>query len=381
MRYYLIAGEASGDIHGANLVKALRSIDSKAVFRAWGGGDRLRAELGSLVRHFRDTAFMGFVDVVINLQTILKNLNHCQKDILSWNPDAVILIDYPGFNMRIAKWLKARKLPIKIIYYISPQVWAWKSGRVLKLKETVDEMMVILPFEKNFYEKRGFQVTYVGHPLLDEIEDQFTHRPASDQLQNTDGPIVAILPGSRKQEINNLLNTMLSLAEEFPNYDFVIAGLAQIPKEVYQKHIPPHPNILLATDDTPNILRHATFAVVASGTATLLTALYNVPQIVCYRGNLINYWIAKNLINIKFISLVNLILDRPLVTELIQTTFTRARLKQVFLQLQTKEIQSEISMGYAELRNKLGGPGASKKAASHIFTAISKSDNHGYIHD
>ncbi len=370
MRYYLIAGEASGDIHGANLIQALKTFDSTAVFRAWGG-DRMHREIGSLVMHFRDTAFMGFVDVIKNLGSILGNLSACKKDINSWRPDAVILIDYPGFNIRIAEWLNKSELESKIVYYISPQVWAWKAGRANKLKRIVDEMLVILPFEPAFYKKYDFDVSYVGHPLLDELKKSPKKIDFRSEHGLSDDPIVALLPGSRKQEINNLLEIMLHLTDDYPNYQFIIAGLSNIPNSYYSEKLDQYSNVCLILDDTPAILQAAKWAIVASGTATLLTALYQVPQIVVYRGSTINYWIAKYLINIKYISLVNLILDHPLIVELIQNDLTIENLKQEFIRLQKEEIAEGILAGYKRLKSLLGGSGASQQAAKIIFELVS----------
>lgn len=356
-------------MHGANLMLAIKKIDPCASFRIWGG-DRMRDVGGTMIRHYSELAFMGFVDVVKNLPTILKNMQICKKDIESSKPDAVIFIDYPGFNMRIANWLNKSKLKIKSIYYISPQVWAWKANRANKLRDSLDKMLVILPFEKQFYQKYNFEVDYVGHPLLDEIEKRKGDPNFRTRHHLSKNPIVAVLPGSRRQEIKALLGEMLSLAGRFPEFQFVIAGLTSLPDEIYQVNERRQKNITLIKNETHQLLAEAHSALVASGTATLETALYNVPLIVCYKGNTINYLIAKNLIDIKYISLVNLILDQPLVCELIQGDFNANNLEEEFARLLQPETRMKIQIGYRILRNLLTGSSASKKAAEIIYQSI-----------
>ena len=367
MRYYLIAGEASGDVHGANLILALKAIDDQSEFRVWGG-DRMAEAGGDLVRHYRNTAFMGFVDVLTHLQSILSNLRYCKRDLEIWDPDAVIMIDYPGFNMRIAKWLKNQHLKAKSIYYISPQVWAWKAGRANKLRKMLDKMLVILPFEEEFYAKYKFKVDYVGHPLFDELEIQKPDSAFRSRHNLFGKPIIAILPGSRKQEIVSLLGPMLALSTTYPQYLFVVAGVSGVPEQIYHVKELSRENVTLVKNETNQLLSIADYAIVTSGTATLETALHGVPQIVCYKGSLVNYYIAKNLIDIKYISLVNLILNEPLVKELIQVQFTSENLKKEFELIQRPDRRESIKSGYDRLRKLLRGPGASKKAAEIIYT-------------
>lgn len=367
MKYYVIAGEASGDLHGANLIKQIKLIDQQASFRCWGG-DKMNAQGVTLIKHIKDLAFMGFLEVIANLRTILKNINFCKTDILSYQPDAIILIDYPGFNLRIAEY--AKKNNLKIIYYISPQVWAWKQSRVKKIKACVDRMLVILPFEKDFYQQHLFNVFYTGHPLLDAIEDikgssntwlDFKHINLLPEK-----PIIALLPGSRKQEISTMLPLMLSVEKYFSEYQFVVAAAPSIPTEFY-KSVMGNSNVKLVYDQTYQLLQHAKAALVTSGTATLETALLNVPQVVCYKGNQVSYMIARKLIKVKYISLVNLIMDEEIVKELIQNELNENNLKNHLTQILNPENQVNLKRAYADLKNKLGGKGASERAAKHII--------------
>lgn len=322
MRYYIIAGEASGDLHGSNLIKELRKIDTMATVRCWGG-DLMEQAGGVLVKHYKDLAFMGFVEVVRNLGTIMKNLRLCKDDISRFKPDTLILIDYPGFNLRIAEW--AKKHSFKIIYYISPQVWAWKENRVKLIRDTVDKMLVILPFEKSFYRKWNYEVEYVGHPLIEVVDEAKTTEslihPAMDSPLNEKN-IVAILPGSRKQEVEKKLPLMLEASKRFPDYHFILAKASSLEDSFYEPLMQNYPRVRSVRNKTYALLMQAKAALVTSGTATLETALFGVPQVVCYKGSNISYQIAKRLVKIKYISLVNLILDRPVVTELIQNDLT-----------------------------------------------------------
>ncbi len=372
MKYYVIAGEASGDLHGANLIKQLKNIETTANFRCWGG-DKMQAQGVTLVKHIKDLAFMGFIEVVSNLPTILKNISFCKQDILAYQPDAIILIDYPGFNLRIAEFAKQNN--IKVIYYISPQVWAWKQSRVKKIKATVDCMLVILPFEQAFYKQFQYDVFYTGHPLLDAIEDikgnsntwtDFTHVNLLP-----DKPIIALLPGSRRQEISTMLPLMLSVEKYFSDYQFVIAAAPSIPSEYY-KSVMGNSDVKLVYDQTYQLLQHAKAALVTSGTATLETALFNVPEVVCYKGNKISYHIARKLIKVKYISLVNLIMDKEIVKELIQDDLNEKELKENITRLLEPNYQSQLKNAYNELRNKLGGKGASERAAKHIIGFLAK---------
>lgn len=359
MKYYIIAGEASGDLHAANLIRALKEKDQHAEFRAWGG-DHILATGVSLVNHYRDTAFMGFVEVVKHLPTILKFIKTCKQDILEWNPDVVILVDYPGFNFRIAEF--THNQGFKTIYYISPQLWAWKGSRIKKVKKWVDELLVILPFEKEFYSKQNVHAHFVGHPLLDEIkkQDSFT-KIVSEK------PIIALLPGSRKQELERMLSVMLEITSAFPDYQFIVAGLKSLPKSIYSE-IDSYKNVKLIYNRTYDLLSSSKAAIVTSGTATLETALFNVPQVVVYKSSLINYEIGKRLVKVKYISLVNLILDRMLVTELIQSDLNQENLKrELRLILENEESIHRLNQGYSELENALGKSGASERAAEIIF--------------
>lgn len=363
-KYYIIAGEASGDLHGGNLIRELRILDSHADIRCWGG-DKMEAAGATLVKHYRDLAFMGFTEVLMNLRTIFRNLAFCKEDILAFQPDVLVLIDYPGFNLRIAKW--ARQQGIRIVYYISPQVWAWKEGRVKMMKQCIDKMLVILPFEKDYYRDRwNWDVTYVGHPLVEVIE-----KARSESLPSfSDKPVIALLPGSRKQEISKKLPIMLSVSRHFPDYQFIVARAPGVEDSFYESLIQEYNNVSYVTNQTYNLLRQAKAALVTSGTATLETALFGVPEVVCYKGSPISYEIAKRVIKIKYISLVNLIMDKLVVTELIQHDLTTENLKRELGKLLTDEkTKTTLVADYAALKDLLSrGGNASAKAAQHIAT-------------
>ncbi len=368
MKYYIIAGEASGDLHASNLMKALLKKDTEADFRFWGG-DLMRAVGGTEVKHYRDLAFMGFAEVIMNLKTILNNIKFCKQDILNFQPDVLILVDYPGFNMRIAEFAKKQGIPVH--YYISPQIWAWKENRIHKIKRDVDHMYVILPFEKDFYEKKhGYHVDFVGHPLLDAIY-QRPKQNIQDFLQEhdlNDKPVIALLPGSRKQEIKKMLSVMLQMIPEFPEYQFVIAGAPSQKPEFYRQFIKDHHQVKVVENKTYDLLSVAYAALVTSGTATLETALFKVPEVVCYKGNALSYQIGKRLVkHIKYISLVNLILDKEAVTELIQNDFNTERLNAELRRILDNKIREEIFESYYELEQKLGGIGASDTVANLIL--------------
>ncbi|WP_166922827.1 lipid-A-disaccharide synthase [Flavobacterium poyangense] len=369
MKYYIIAGEASGDLHGSNLMKALYEEDPQAEIRFWGG-DLMQKAGGTLVKHYRELAFMGFVEVLFNLKTILSNITFCKKDISAFQPDVIIFIDYPGFNMRIAKWAKA--LNYKTHYYISPQIWAWKENRIKAIKHDIDKMFVILPFEKGFYEdKHQFPVDFVGHPLIDAIQNQ----PAFDEAvfrkenQLTEKPIIAVLPGSRQQEITKMLSVMLSVTDDFQEYEFVIAGAPSQDFEFYKQFIT-NKNIQFISNKTYDLLRSSTAALVTSGTATLETALFKVPEVVCYKGSNISYQIAKRIITLKYISLVNLIMDKEVVTELIQSDCNTKRIKEELHKLLEPAYREKLLKNYDILEQKLGGVGASKKTAKLIVADL-----------
>ncbi|MBM3415428.1 MAG: lipid-A-disaccharide synthase [Bacteroidetes bacterium] len=364
MKYYIIAGEASGDLHGSNLIKELKKLDTSAAIRCWGG-DKMQAGGGELVKHYRELAFMGFTEVLMNLRTIFSNLKFCKEDILQFKPDALILIDYPGFNLRIAKWAKQQGL--KVIYYISPQVWAWKENRVKMMKGCIDKMIVIVPFEKEYYQKKwNWDVEYAGHPLAQEIE---RHKEQGTRHKFSNKPIVALLPGSRKQEIMKKLPVMLEISKNFPDHQFIIAQAPSVDDSFYKTFSDPYSNVSLVKNQTYDLLLQAKAALVTSGTATLETALFGIPEVVCYKGGFLSYQIGKRLVKVKYISLVNLIMDKPVVKELIQNNLTAENLKKELQQLLTDENRiAEIKKDYASLKTLLRqGGDASANAASSII--------------
>jgi lipid-A-disaccharide synthase len=374
MRYYIIAGEASGDLHGSNLIKELKLLDKAADIRCWGG-DKMEAEGATVVKHYRDLAFMGFVEIIKNLPTILQNIKFCKQDIAAYKPDVLILIDYPGFNLRIVKWAKQQGL--KIIYYISPQVWAWKENRVKLIKECIDKMLVILPFEKAFYKKWDYEVEYIGHPLVKVIDDfrssavgrQWSENKTTDHGPQTTENIIAVLPGSRKQEILKKLPIMLEVTKHFPEYNFVVAKAPGIEEDFYNELLAPYSNVTAVVNQTYELLSRSKAAMVTSGTATLETALFEVPEVICYKGNTISYRIAKRLVKIKYICLVNLIMDREVVKELIQHELTVPNLvKELNLLLNNPEKQQQLQQDYNSLKKLLSqGGNASANAAKSIY--------------
>lgn len=363
MKYYIIAGEASGDLHGSNLIKELKKLDPAAAIRCWGG-DKMQAAGGDLVKHYRDLAFMGFTEVIMNLRTIFRNLRFCKEDILQYKPDTLILIDYPGFNLRIAKWAKQQGLTV--IYYISPQVWAWKESRVRMMKKCIDKMIVILPFEKEYFKNKwNWEVEYVGHPLVEVVESSRFEVRGS---RLADKPIVALLPGSRKQEIMKKLPIMLEASAFFSDHQFVVAKAPGVEDAFYTGLLQPYTNVSAVSGKTYDLLLQAKAALVTSGTATLETALFGVPEVVCYKGSPVSYQIAKRVIKVKYISLVNLIMDRLVVKELIQSELTPVNLKRELEQLLFNEDKIQaLKKDYAELQQLLGKGGhASAKAARSI---------------
>ena len=367
MKYYLIAGEASGDLHGANLMKALKQEDANAEFRYFGG-DKMQAEGGALVKHYADMAFMGFTEVLLNLRTILKNLKTCKADVLAYRPDVLVLIDFPGFNLKIAEF--AKEHGIKVCYYISPKVWAWNQKRVLKIKRIVDHMFCILPFEVDFYKDWGMKVDYVGNPLLDEIAS-FSPNDAFKAKNNlNEQPIIALLPGSRKQEIERLLPVMLSVMDEFKNYQFVIAAAPTFAAKYYHQFIGKK-KVTLVFSQTYDLLYQAHAAIVASGTATLETALFKVPQVVVYKGGAISIAIARLLVKIRFISLVNLIVDRKIVTELIQEDCSKEKVTSELKMIVSGEEREQMLADYEDLHQLMGTAGASERTAKLIMEYLS----------
>lgn len=368
MKYYIIAGEASGDLHGSNLIREIKKLDNIADIRCWGG-DLMQREGATLVKHYRDLAFMGFVEVIRNLGTIMKNLRFCKDDVRQFQPDVLILIDYPGFNLRIAEW--AKKKGIKVVYYISPQIWAWKESRVKQIRKYVDKMLVILPFEKDFYKKWSYDVEYVGHPLADVVD---TAESAMDPLPGAmlsplnEHKIIALLPGSRAQEVAKKLPVMLEVSRHFPDYRFIIAKAPSLGDSFYEPYMEPYKNVRSIRNKTYQLLLQAKAALVTSGTATLETALFGVPQVVCYKGSTISYQIAKRLIRVKYISLVNLIMDKEVVKELIQDEMNAENIRTELSKiLKDQPTINRMKNDYATLKKLLSEGGhASEKAAKSI---------------
>jgi lipid-A-disaccharide synthase len=371
MKYYIIAGERSGDLHASNLIKSLKKEDAEAQVRCWGGEYSQEAG-GELVKHYNELAFMGFIEVLSNLNAIKKALKFCKEDILAWKPDVVILVDYAGFNMRIAKF--AKEQGFKVFYYISPKVWAWNQSRANKIKQYVDRMFVIMPFEKDFYKKFGYNVDFVGNPVSDAIAQ---YKPNSDfrkQHNLDDRPIIAILPGSRKQEVERMLYYMVSILPPFMDHQFVVAAVPNLPKQYYEM-FRRNGLVNIVYDQTYDLLANAKAALVTSGTATLETALFEVPQVVCYKGSFVTYLIVRAMIKVKYISLVNLILDRPLVKELIQDEFTPSNIMvELDKVLKDPGHRQQVLDGYKELKGILGTDGASEKAAKLMYGYLTQAD-------
>jgi len=362
-RVYIIAGEASGDLHASNLMKALLQQDPDLDFRYFGG-ERMEAVGGTLVQHYRDLSYMGFWEVLANIRSILGHLKHCKEDMRQFAPDALILVDFPSFNLRVAEL--ANELGIPVFYYISPQIWAWKRGRVHKIKRLVRHVYTILPFENNFYKKYDVPVTYVGHPLLDAIQEE-------DRISKVekDTNLIALLPGSRKLEIEHILPIMTRLSAQYPDLHFVCAGMSHHPKSLYEKYLAGS-GIELRMDETHQILRKSRAAIVASGTATLETALFRVPQVVAYKGSWATMLIAGALIKVKYISLVNLILDRPAVKELIQHELNLSNLQSSFEHILQDEGRERLLEDYKELHRILGSGGASENTAKLILGELNE---------
>jgi lipid-A-disaccharide synthase len=387
MKYYIIAGEASGDLHASNLIKELKKRDIAADFRCWGG-DLMQAAGGVVVKHYKDLAFMGFVEVVSNLHTIFKNIRFCKEDILGYQPDALILVDYPGFNLRIAKWAhevrgshaatgKAGGKPgkadqalggMRIIYYISPQIWAWKESRVKQIKENVDKMLVILPFEKAFYKKWDYAVEYVGHPLVEVVDSYKLQASSGEGGSASPGSIVALLPGSRQQEILKKLPIMLAASTYFPEIHFVVAKAPGLEDDFYNALLAGYPNVSSVVNQTYSLLAGARAACVTSGTATLETALFGVPEVVCYKGSAVSYQIARRLIKVKYISLVNLIMNKEVVKELIQDELTPENLrKELERLLHDPARQRQIREDYIRLKELLSLGGHASANAARVI--------------
>lgn len=366
MKYYIIAGEASGDLHGSNLIKALISQDANAEVHCWGG-DLMQHAGGKLVKHYKEMAFMGFLEVLANLKAIFKNIRFCKNDILEFNPDVIIFIDYSGFNLRIAKWAKQNNY--RTNYYISPQIWASREGRIEKIKRDIDAMYVILPFEKEFYATHDFPVHFVGHPLIDAIASRSEVKEISFRSEyrlSAEKPIITLLPGSREQEVRKMLSLMLSVVGDFPDYEFIIAGAPSLDKEFYLPFLK-NPNVGFVSNKTYDLLSISHAALVTSGTATLETAMFKVPQVVCYKANWFSYQIAKRIITLDYISLVNLIMKKEVVKELIQGDLTTKNLKSELNKIVVGPQRETQLTAYQELQKKLGGIGASEKTAQLIL--------------
>ena len=366
MKYYIIAGEPSGDLHGSNLIKQLHELDVEANIRCWGG-QMMQSAGATLIKDYKELAFMGFVEVIMNIRTILKNMKFCKRDIKQSSPDILILIDYPGFNIRIAKW--AKKHGIKTVYYISPQIWAWKENRVHTIKKNVDKMLVILPFEKDFYSKWDYNVEYVGHPLVEVIE---SYKATHPQPEKEKKKIIALLPGSRKQEISKKLPVMLEVSKAFPDYHFIVAKAPGQDNAFYEPFLAPYKNVSALGGKTYELLSQSVAALVTSGTATLETALFGVPEVVCYKGNAISYEIAKRVIKVKYISLVNLIMDKPVVKELIQHEMTTENCINELKELLENPVRKQqLQQEYTQLKNLLfQGGNASSNAAKLIYECV-----------
>ena len=365
MKYYIIAGEASGDLHGSNLIKELKKLDNTSHFRCWGG-DLMSQECNDLVKHYKDYSHMGFFEVFINLKKILNNLSFSKKDIKKYNPDVIIYVDFPGFNLRIAKWAKKNKF--KNHFYISPQIWAWKQNRIKTIRKVIDRMYVILPFEKKFYSSINFNVHYVGHPLLDVIKTN-----KNETLDRGQEKIIALLPGSRDQEIKKILPEMINIIKNFKNYSFYICAAPSQKRSTYLKYIKDKniEKVKIVENQTYEILSKSSAALVTSGTATLETALFKIPQVVCYKSSWISIMIGRFLLrNLKYISLVNLILDKEVVKELIQENLNEKNLTSELKNILEGDHRINMLKSYNELIDKLGNKGASEKTALKIFNYL-----------
>jgi len=368
MKYYLIVGEASGDLHASNLMKELKLKDANAEFR-FLGGDLMQKQGGKLVKHYKETAYMGFLDVILHLPAILKNIKLIKEDIENYKSDVVILVDYPGFNLRIAEFTHTKGL--KTYYYISPKIWAWKQSRVHKIKKFIDKLFIIFPFEKDFYKQFNYEVEYVGNPILDAIDFEKPNFKAFKEKYNLeDKKIIALLPGSRKSEIKHNFPTMLEVANNFPEYQFIVAAAPSIDKEIFEKYSNQN-KINLIYDDTYNLLRHSEAAIVTSGTATLETAILNIPELVCYKGDAFSYQIAKRLIKINYVSLVNLVMNKEVIKEFLQYDMTAKNIIKELKLIFTNDVYRNTMLNnFDEMRKKLGGKGASKRTAEIIIKSL-----------
>lgn len=379
MKYYVIAGEASGDLHASHLMRALKEQDARAEFRFWGG-DLMKSEGGEIVKHYKELAYMGFVPVLLHLPTILSNMKLCKKDIMQWSPDVLILVDYPGFNLNIAKYIH-KNSDIPVYYYISPKIWAWKEYRIKNIKRDVNELFSILPFEVEFFRKHNYHIHYVGNPTLDEVTSFKSHYSETQEefckrnnLENK--PIIALLAGSRKQEIKDNLPDMISAASAFADYQLVLAGAPGIRTSHYEQFIGGTP-VKLVSGQTFPLLFHAKAALVTSGTATLETALFDTPQVVCYHTPLAKFiaFLKKHLLKVRFISLVNLIADKEIVRELVADTMTVDNMKAELKAITSDETyRQNMLAGYQEVNNQLGGAGAPNHAARIMIELLSRKE-------
>jgi len=375
MKYYIIAGEASGDLHASNLMRSLKKQDAMAHFRFWGG-DLMAAEGGHMVRHYRDTAFMGVFEVVMNLRNISRNFKLCKNDILAYNPDVVILVDYAGFNLRVAKFAKLKGF--KVFYYIAPKIWAWNTRRALKIKKYVDKVFTILPFETDFYAKYNVPVVYSGNPLMDAIDSRPNKGESKESFARRNGlsnkPIIALLAGSRKQEIRRLLPDMMEMISIFPDFQFVIAGAPSFSKKDYEPYLAEEPSLSVVFDQTYSLLEHAHVALVTSGTATLEAGLLKCPQVVCYKmwgGGFTDFMAKKVIIKVPYISLVNLIMNREVVKELFQSSFSLNALKEeLSLLCYDEQYRHKMFKGYEELGYVVGTAGSSDRTAESMWEAL-----------
>ncbi len=375
MKYYIIAGEASGDLHAANLMNEIKNLDKNAQFRVWGG-DLMQKEGGQIVKHYTELAFMGFVEVLMNIRQIKSNFELCKTDLLDFKPDILILVDYPGFNLRMAKFAKENN--IRTYYYISPKIWAWKKSRAWKIKKYIDKMFVIFPFEKKFYQQYNYEVEYVGNPIVDELKKKKEKLPDKESFfkknQLTDKPVIALLAGSRKQELKYILPEMLKVIEHFHEYQFVLAGAPGFDQEDYRHFIEKYP-VKLIFDQTYDLLKHARAAIVTSGTATLETALFNVPQVVVYKMNSLTYEVGKYFIKPKYFSLVNIVMDRTIVQELLQKNLSEKITDELSKILYDEQYRYQMLENYKELQNIIGESGASRRTAEIIYQDLKSKSN------
>jgi len=379
MRYYIIAGEASGDLHASNLMHELRNLDKAAEFRVWGG-DLMQEQGGQIVKHYKELAFMGFMEVLMNIRKIKSNFELCQEDLLDFKPDILILVDYPGFNLRMAKFAKEHN--ILTYYYISPKIWAWKKSRAWKIKKYIDKMFVIFPFEKDFYKQYNYEVYYVGNPLIDELKkkkEKLPDRQTFLQKNNLkEKRIIALLAGSRKQELKYVLPEMLAVIKQFPDYQFVLAGAPGLDAEIYRPYIENYP-VKLIFNQTYDLLKHAHAAIVTSGTATLETAMFNVPQAVVYKLNSLVYEIGKYFIKPKYFSLVNIVMDKTVVQELLQKNLPEKITAEMNKILNDAHYRNEMLENYKKLHELIGNEGASRRTAEIIYNDLNKSQNQSHL--